>query len=189
MVRRIAAALDAWERDAAITRVVIRGAGDKAFCAGGDIRHLYDLGRAGDHAQQLTFWREEYQLNRRDQDLSQTGCRTHRRHCDGWGCRRLDKRVASRRRRTLRIRHARSRHRLVSRRWRNILSAAARPPCGRLFCADWATRPGGRRDCVRACGRLRPELLLCRVWPRRWKTRRPWRRRSTVLPRQRRRRR
>ena len=65
MVRRIAAALDAWEDDPGVTRIVIRGAGEKAFCAGGDIRHLYDLGRAGNHAQQLTFWREEYQLNRR----------------------------------------------------------------------------------------------------------------------------
>ena len=65
MVRPMAAALDAWERDPRVARVVIRGAGDKAFCAGGDIRHLYDLGRAGDHAEQLAFWREEYQLNRR----------------------------------------------------------------------------------------------------------------------------
>lgn len=63
MVRLMAAALDAWERDPLVTRVVIRGAGEKAFCAGGDIRHLYDLGRAGDHARQLAFWREEYQLN------------------------------------------------------------------------------------------------------------------------------
>ena len=63
MVRLIAAALSDWERDPAVTRVVLRGAGEKAFCAGGDIRHLYDLGRAGDHASQLTFWREEYQLN------------------------------------------------------------------------------------------------------------------------------
>ncbi len=65
MVRSMAAALDAWEGDPRVTRVVIAGAGEKAFCAGGDIRHLYDLGRAGDHAQQLAFWREEYQLNRR----------------------------------------------------------------------------------------------------------------------------
>ena len=65
MVRTIASALDAWERDRAVTRVVVLGAGEKAFCAGGDIRSLYDLGRAGDHAQQLTFWRKEYQLNRR----------------------------------------------------------------------------------------------------------------------------
>ena len=50
MVRRIAAALDDWEHDPGVTRIVLRGAGEKAFCAGGDIRRLYDLGRAGDHA-------------------------------------------------------------------------------------------------------------------------------------------
>jgi len=65
MVRRIAAALDGWRKDPSVTRVVVSGAGDKAFCAGGDIRHLYELGRAGDHDGQLTFWREEYRLNRR----------------------------------------------------------------------------------------------------------------------------
>ncbi len=65
MVRLIAAALDGWERDPTVTRVVIRAAGERAFCAGGDIRHLYELGRAGAHAEQLIFWREEYQLNRR----------------------------------------------------------------------------------------------------------------------------
>jgi enoyl-CoA hydratase len=65
MVRLIASALDEWDRDGAIDRIVILGAGDRAFCAGGDIRRLYDLGRAGDHDAQLTFWREEYQLDRR----------------------------------------------------------------------------------------------------------------------------
>ncbi len=65
MVRLIGAALDRWERDGAVDRIVILGAGERAFCAGGDIRRLYDLGRAGDHAAQLTFWREEYQLDRR----------------------------------------------------------------------------------------------------------------------------
>jgi enoyl-CoA hydratase len=65
MVRLIAEALDRWERDGAVDRLVILGAGERAFCAGGDIRRLYDLGRAGDHDAQLTFWREEYQLDRR----------------------------------------------------------------------------------------------------------------------------
>jgi enoyl-CoA hydratase len=65
MVRLIAAALDEWEGDRAVDRIVLLGAGDRAFCAGGDIRRLYELGRAGDHVAQLTFWREEYQLDRR----------------------------------------------------------------------------------------------------------------------------
>jgi enoyl-CoA hydratase/carnithine racemase len=65
MVRLIAAALDIWEGDGAVDRILFLGAGERAFCAGGDIRRLYDLGRAGDHDAQRTFWREEYQLDRR----------------------------------------------------------------------------------------------------------------------------
>jgi enoyl-CoA hydratase len=65
MVRDIAAALDRWESDPAIKAVAIRGAGGKAFCAGGDIRILYGLGKAGHYDEQLAFWREEYCLNRR----------------------------------------------------------------------------------------------------------------------------
>jgi enoyl-CoA hydratase len=65
MVRQIAAALDRWESDPAIASVAITGAGSKAFCAGGDIRVLYKLGKAGRYEDQLSFWREEYRLNRR----------------------------------------------------------------------------------------------------------------------------
>jgi len=67
MVRELAKALDAWERDPAVTRIVVTAAGAKAFCAGGDIRALHDLGKAGRQDEMLAFWREEYILNARIQ--------------------------------------------------------------------------------------------------------------------------
>ena len=63
MVRALRAQLDAWADDPAITRVVITAAGERAFSAGGDIRALYDLGKAGRHDEALQFWRDEYPLN------------------------------------------------------------------------------------------------------------------------------
>lgn len=63
MVLALRARLDVWARDDAVTRVIVTGAGTKAFSAGGDIRHLYDLGRAGRHDEMLRFWRDEYPLN------------------------------------------------------------------------------------------------------------------------------
>jgi enoyl-CoA hydratase len=63
MVHALAGQLAAWKDDAAVTRVVIRAEGERAFSAGGDIRALYELGRAGHHAEALTFWRDEYPLN------------------------------------------------------------------------------------------------------------------------------
>ncbi|MDH3702772.1 MAG: enoyl-CoA hydratase/isomerase family protein, partial [Alphaproteobacteria bacterium] len=62
MIRDLHPILDAWADDPAVRAVVVRGAGDKAFCAGGDIRALYD-GRGG--AVTAEFFREEYRINRR----------------------------------------------------------------------------------------------------------------------------
>jgi enoyl-CoA hydratase len=63
MVLALRAQLDRWADDPAVTRVVIQAAGGRAFCAGGDIRHLYDLGQAGRCDEALQFWRDEYPLN------------------------------------------------------------------------------------------------------------------------------
>ena len=63
MVRALAEQLTAWETDPAVTRVVVTAIGGRAFSAGGDLRALYDLMRAGRHDEALGFWRDEYRLN------------------------------------------------------------------------------------------------------------------------------
>ncbi|MGH6990017.1 MAG: enoyl-CoA hydratase/isomerase family protein [Stellaceae bacterium] len=64
MCRTLDEKLAEWQADPAIRAVVIRGEGSRAFCAGGDIRKLYDEGRAGgDYPRR--FYRAEYRLNAR----------------------------------------------------------------------------------------------------------------------------
>lgn len=64
MVREMEKALDRFESDDLIRAIWMIGAGDRAFCAGGDIRALYDAGKAGEDLPE-TFWREEYVLDER----------------------------------------------------------------------------------------------------------------------------
>jgi enoyl-CoA hydratase len=64
MVRRIAAALDDWERDASVQLVEVSGAGERGLCAGGDIRAIREDAMAGGDAARA-FWRDEYRLNAR----------------------------------------------------------------------------------------------------------------------------
>nr|WP_183367267.1 enoyl-CoA hydratase/isomerase family protein [Gellertiella hungarica] len=64
MVREMEKALDGFEAEPAVRAILMIGAGDRAFCAGGDIRALYDAGKAGDSLPE-TFWREEYLLDER----------------------------------------------------------------------------------------------------------------------------
>lgn len=63
MCLAIASALEDWAEDDRVALVIIDAAGDKAFCAGGDIQDLYDTGRAGNFAYGQEFWRDEYRLN------------------------------------------------------------------------------------------------------------------------------
>ncbi len=63
MVRALRAQLDNWADDPIVNRVVITANGERAFSAGGDIRALTDLGRAGKYDDMLQFWRDEYPLN------------------------------------------------------------------------------------------------------------------------------
>ena len=63
MVRQLAAKLGEWARDPQVGRVIIMSSSERAFSAGGDVRHLYDLGKVGHQAEALRFWRDEYTLN------------------------------------------------------------------------------------------------------------------------------
>ena len=62
MVRCLTRHLQVWADDPNVYAVVLRGAGDKAFCAGGDIRSLYDSFKNGDTLHQ-DFFVEEYALD------------------------------------------------------------------------------------------------------------------------------
>ena len=63
MVTAIAAQLDDWAGDDAVAHVILASTSEKAFCAGGDIRRIHDMGRDGE-AGLTTFFRDEYRLNR-----------------------------------------------------------------------------------------------------------------------------
>ena len=62
MVRDLRLQLEAWALDADIHAVVLRGAGPKGFCAGGDIRSLYDSFKSGATLHR-DFFIEEYDLD------------------------------------------------------------------------------------------------------------------------------
>ncbi|MFL6799045.1 MAG: enoyl-CoA hydratase/isomerase family protein [Xanthobacteraceae bacterium] len=65
MVGALARQLIEWESDPAVSRVIITAAAGRAFSAGGDLRALYDLGRARRYPEMLSFFRDEYTLNLR----------------------------------------------------------------------------------------------------------------------------
>jgi enoyl-CoA hydratase len=67
MAIAMTALLRAWQADPEVGAVLLDGAGDRGFCAGGDIRALYDAAiskpaRAAD-ALPARFWATEYKLN------------------------------------------------------------------------------------------------------------------------------
>jgi enoyl-CoA hydratase len=65
MSEAIEAALIAWENDPKIEMLIIDAAGDRAFCAGGDIADIYRHGTTGDHDFARRFWAQEYRMNAR----------------------------------------------------------------------------------------------------------------------------
>lgn len=69
MTRLLDVKLKAWETDDQVAAVIMRGAGEKAFCAGGDLHSLYDEMQAHrgkparDNQYACNFFAEEYTLD------------------------------------------------------------------------------------------------------------------------------
>jgi enoyl-CoA hydratase len=64
MYRRLEPMLHQWADDPAVRAVLIEGAGDRAFCAGGDVRRVYEAGKgiSGDPSFTRVFFAEEYRI-------------------------------------------------------------------------------------------------------------------------------
>ncbi|CAB3369480.1 Hypothetical predicted protein [Cloeon dipterum] len=60
MIKSITPTLDQWDKDK--SAIIIKGAGEKAFCAGGDVRAVTEAAKVGDSFAS-DFFRVEYQLN------------------------------------------------------------------------------------------------------------------------------
>lgn len=70
MIKTLARWLDEWEDDKNISAVFFQGAGDRAFCAGGDIKHASEQGQAYKRNPDIAispadYFYDEYSLNRR----------------------------------------------------------------------------------------------------------------------------
>lgn len=63
MARGMLDILKKWESDDNIQVVLIDAEGDKAFCAGGDIRKIYDCKQSGDKQHPKDFFETEYRMD------------------------------------------------------------------------------------------------------------------------------
>lgn len=62
MIRHITQQIDSWAENKGLLAVLLHSNFEKAFCAGGDIRSLYDAGKNGDMLAMQAFFRDEYQM-------------------------------------------------------------------------------------------------------------------------------
>jgi enoyl-CoA hydratase len=63
MVVALTEVLDVWRDDSEVGVVVLDGAGDRGFCAGGDLRELHTFATGGDLEPAYGFFRAEYRLD------------------------------------------------------------------------------------------------------------------------------
>ena len=136
-------ALLAWRDDPAVQAVLIDHAGERGFCAGGDIRMLAESG-AGDGAAAAAVLPHRVPAQPPAVRLPQAGGRGDGRDHHGRRRRHLHCPPLPHRHRADDLRHARDRHRPLPRRRRRLVPAAAARPVGDLAGADRRAAQGGR---------------------------------------------
>lgn len=62
MIRQLTEQLERWRADEQVRALLLKGAGERAFCAGGDVRAVHDDQRAGT-PRHADFFSEEYRLD------------------------------------------------------------------------------------------------------------------------------
>lgn len=62
MIQALGSHLARWREDKGVAAVLIKGAGDRAFCAGGDIKRVYAM-RDGPLEDRARFFHDEYRMN------------------------------------------------------------------------------------------------------------------------------
>jgi len=67
-------ALEDADKDASVRFILIRGVGDRAFCAGGDVRAVHDMIALGDANRAVSFFTREFALNARLHALHTPSC-------------------------------------------------------------------------------------------------------------------
>ncbi|SNT20021.1 Enoyl-CoA hydratase/isomerase [Anaerovirgula multivorans] len=64
MIETLYEILQEWEKDDQVTFICLEGEGQRAFCAGGDVRALYDLRNSNVEEHAHYFFETEYRMNR-----------------------------------------------------------------------------------------------------------------------------
>ena len=142
MCRALHDGLARWQADPAVGAVLIKGAGERAFCAGGDLRWLYEVLTGAGRRDRAGVLCARVRDERPAASFFQALCRAVGRHRHGRRRRGFGARLAPGGHRADRIRDARDRDRPLSGRRRDARAAA---PARRARHVPWPHRRAAER--------------------------------------------
>ena len=146
MILELEKVLPGWEKDPAIKAVVLRGAGDRAFCAGGDVIGLYREMRDNPSGTlRRDFFRDEYIVNRRIYRFAKPWISLIDGIDMGGGVGPLGARLALGGEREVPVRHAGDHHRPLPRCRRRLFPDASAGRAGHVSGAHQPSPEGGGR--------------------------------------------